>query len=216
MARDAVAAVSCIMTEQSVMKRFRDPAAKKRLILEASRRLLERQGFQDVSLDLVAREAGVAKGTLFLHYKDKEDLFAAVFADLVDQLGAELEALAGAPERGRRLLEQAAGVILGHFDRHRDFMAQFSLGRFPGCGRGSSGKLMEKFRANGERVRGILARAARDGGASCPDLEFAVAAFFSLCRSAAVRKLLHGGGKPLAREAGRVVDFFLKGSGLAA
>ena len=63
----------------------RDPDSKKRAILSAARRLLVKKGFQDITMDAVADEAGVAKGTLFLHYKSKEDLFLAVLDDRIER-----------------------------------------------------------------------------------------------------------------------------------
>ncbi len=100
----------------------RDPGAKKRHILEAARRLLVEHDFQDIVLDEVAKKAGVAKGTLFLHFKNKEDFFSAAFADLADSLGQELEALAKTQLfKGKEMLAAAAKVVLNHFDRNRDF-----------------------------------------------------------------------------------------------
>jgi AcrR family transcriptional regulator len=192
----------------------RDPDSKKRLILAAARRLLVERGFQDVVLDDVAREAGVAKGTLFLHFKSKEEMFSAAFADLVDGLGLELETLPKTGVEGKDLLIATAKVVLNHFDHSRDFMAQFSTGRFPGCGDKSCGKLMEKFRANHARLRAILVLASKDGGKSSPDLDFAVGAFYGLCRTATMRKIFEKHEKPLEREAEKVVSFFLDGSGV--
>lgn len=192
----------------------RDPDSKKRLILAAARRMLVKRGFQDIVLDDIAEEAGVAKGTLFLHFKSKEDLFSAAFADLVDGLGLELEALPGTGLQGRELLVAAAKVVLNHFDHSRDFMAQFSTGRFPGCGDKSCGKLMEKLKTNYGRLRAILVVASKDGGKSSPDLGFAVAAFFGLCRTATMTKIIEKHDKPLEREAEKVVTFFLGGSGV--
>lgn len=192
----------------------RDPDSKKRLILGAARRMLVKRGFQDLALDDIAAEAGVAKGTLFLHFKDKEALFAAVFADLVDGLGLELEALPKTGLAGKELLLAAAKVVLTHFDHSRDFMAQFSTGRFPGCGDRSCGKLMEKLRANHGHLREIIVLASKDGGKSAPDLGFAVGAFFGLCRTATMRKIIEKHDRPLEKEADKVVSFFLGGSGV--
>ncbi len=192
----------------------RNPDSKKRLILAAARRLLVERGFQDVVLDDVAREAGVAKGTLFLHFKSKEEMFSAAFADLVDGLGLELETLPKTGVEGKDLLVATAKVVLNHFDHSRDFMAQFSTGRFPGCGDKSCGKLMEKFRANHARLRAILVLASKDGGKSAPDLDFAVGAFYGLCRTATMRKIFEKHDKPLEREAEKVIAFFLDGSGV--
>ncbi len=193
----------------------RDPDSKKRLILAAARRMLVKRGFQDIVLDDIAREAGVAKGTLFLHFKDKEEMFFAAFADLVDGLGLELETLPKTGLAGKELLVAAAKVVLTHFDHSRDFMAQFSTGRFPGCGDRSCEKLMERLRTNHARLRSILVLASADGGKSAADLGFAVGAFFGLCRAATMRKIIEKHNKPLEREAESVVSFFLGGSGVA-
>lgn len=199
----------------SVKTVVRDPDSKKRRILEAARRLLIKHGFQDIVLDDIAREAGVAKGTLFLYYKSKEELFVAALADLVDGLGLELGALAKTGLKGEEMLTAAARVVLNHFDFSRDFMAQFSSGRLPGCGVRAGGKMMEKIRANHARVREIIARASKDEGRSLSDPDFTAAAFIGLCRSATMRKIVHGHEKPLESEAGRIVAFFLMGSGVS-
>ena len=193
----------------------RDPDSKKRQILAAARRMLVKRGFQDIVLDDIAREAGVAKGTLFLHFKSKEEMFSAAFADLVDGLGLELEALPKTGVAGRELLVAAAKVVLNHFDHSRDFMAQFSTGRFPGCGDRSCERLMEKLRTNHALLRAILVLASKDGGKSAADLSFAAGAFFGLCRTATMRKIIEKHDKPLEREAEAVVSFFLGGSGVA-
>ncbi|UPT72798.1 MAG: TetR/AcrR family transcriptional regulator [Elusimicrobiota bacterium] len=192
----------------------RDPDSKKRLILASARRLLVKRGFQDLVLDDIARDAGVAKGTLFLHYKSKDELFTAVFADLVDGLGLELETLPKTGLAGKDLLLATAKVVLNHFDHNRDFMAQVATGRFPGCGDKSCDKLMDKFKANHARMRAILVLAAKDGGKSA-DLDFATGAFFVLCRTATMRKLFEKHDRPLEKEAEKIVTFFLEGSGVA-
>lgn len=192
----------------------RDPDAKKRAILEAARRLLIERDFQDIVLDDVAKRAGVAKGTLFLYFKSKEELFSSAFSDTADALGLELAALAKAGARGRDLLLATARVVLTHFDRNRDFLGHIGAGRVPSCGARSREKLLEKYRENQRLIRALLVQAAKDGGRSLRDPEYAPAAFIGLCRSAAVRKVIHGRDAALERDAETVVAYFLGGSGL--
>jgi AcrR family transcriptional regulator len=59
---------------------------KRGLILEAAQALFLRYGVKRTALDDVAREAGVAKGTLYLYFDSKDTLFAAV----ADRLCAEV------------------------------------------------------------------------------------------------------------------------------
>ncbi|MDE2141504.1 MAG: TetR/AcrR family transcriptional regulator [Elusimicrobia bacterium] len=192
----------------------RDPDAKKRHIMEAARRLLVERDFTDIVLDDIAKRAGVAKGTLFLYFKSKEELFAAAFADLVDSLGFELETLVKTDVKGKDLLLAAAKVVLNHFDRNHDFMGHLGAGRMLGCGPRSRGRLLEKFRANHLVLRRILTAASKDQARSIGDSEYAAAAFIGLCRSATMRKLVYGKEGALEREAEAVVAFFVGGSGI--
>src|SRR5690348_15327217 len=46
-------------------------------LLDAATTLLIRWGYRKTTVDDVAREAGVGKGTVYLHWKDKTELFSA-------------------------------------------------------------------------------------------------------------------------------------------
>ncbi|MGW0807402.1 helix-turn-helix domain-containing protein [Nonomuraea sp. NPDC002799] len=47
-------------------------------ILDAAAMLILSQGYDKTAIDEVARRAGVAKGTIYLHWKTRDDLFAAL------------------------------------------------------------------------------------------------------------------------------------------
>ncbi len=53
-------------------------------IIEAADRLFARFGFRRTAMDDIAREAGVAKGTLYLYFTSKEALFRALLARNID------------------------------------------------------------------------------------------------------------------------------------
>jgi len=184
---------------------------KRAQILGAARRLLVRRGFQDVVLDDVARAAGVAKGTLFLYFRNKDKLFSAAFADLVDRLGATLDRLIASGKTGRPLLDDTVREVLSYFELNQDFMSHFGLGKFPGCGDRSSERLMEKFSANTARMAAILKRSVESVAADQERLEFAAVALFGLCRSANVYRLIRRDRRPLVSRASQVVRLFLRG-----
>lgn len=54
-----------------------------REICTAALDVFSEKGFAAAKLDEIARRAGVSKGTLYLYFKDKEDLFRAVVRDTV-------------------------------------------------------------------------------------------------------------------------------------
>ena len=55
-----------------------DDSAKRRQIIEGARAVFLAQGFDAASMNDIARAAGVSKGTLYVYFKDKEQLFEAI------------------------------------------------------------------------------------------------------------------------------------------
>ena len=47
-------------------------------ILDAAANLIAHYGYDKTTVDEIAREAGVSKGAIYLHFKSKEDLFEAL------------------------------------------------------------------------------------------------------------------------------------------
>jgi AcrR family transcriptional regulator len=76
----------------------RDPEARRQAILAAALAVFTAEGFAAAKLDHVAERAGVAKGTIYLHFKDKQDLFEQMVREAVSPVIARLEALAQLPD----------------------------------------------------------------------------------------------------------------------
>lgn len=55
-------------------------------LLATARHLFTEHGFEKTPLDLIADRAGVTKGALYHHFKNKRDLFQAVFETLEQEL----------------------------------------------------------------------------------------------------------------------------------
>ncbi len=51
---------------------------RERRILDSAARLIEHYGYDKTTVDEIAKEAGVSKGAIYLHFKSKEDLFEAL------------------------------------------------------------------------------------------------------------------------------------------
>src|SRR5438477_12556848 len=55
-----------------------DDNAKRRQIVDGARAVFLAQGFDAASMGEIARAAGVSKGTLYVYFKNKEELFEAI------------------------------------------------------------------------------------------------------------------------------------------
>jgi AcrR family transcriptional regulator len=104
-----------------------DAARNRRRVLDAARRLFEAHGVAGVTMSDVAREAGVAKGTIFHRFGDRQGLAQALIGDaeraLQDAILRGPPPLGpGAPDRERLLAFLDALLTLGI--EHRDLLLE--------------------------------------------------------------------------------------------
>lgn len=78
-------------------------------ILDAAAELISRWGYDKTTMDDISRKADVAKGTLYLHWKTREDLFEALLRRESLELGKDFK---------RRILEDPAGATLRGVYKH--------------------------------------------------------------------------------------------------
>jgi AcrR family transcriptional regulator len=91
-------------TKRALVERFRRDS-----ILAAARNVIARQGRSGASMQAIAQEAGVAKGTLYLYFRDRDDLLRhtgdLVFDELLTRLTTVLEEGRPLPESLRALVK---------------------------------------------------------------------------------------------------------------
>lgn len=86
-------------------------------ILEAGGRLLDRYGYRKTSMSDLAREAGIGRATLYLHFSSKEEVALAVIDRISAQIHAALRSIAREPgEADDRLRRMLAARVLLRFD----------------------------------------------------------------------------------------------------
>src|ERR1700690_3555224 len=85
------------MTVHSAAEKVPDKRAR---ILSAAERIFARHGFFAAKVSDVAKEAGVADGTIYLYFKNKDDLLISVFERRMHEVNERLRAaIAGKPPR---------------------------------------------------------------------------------------------------------------------
>ncbi len=102
------------LTQQSQGASTHEPEAGRRearaqRILNAASTLILRYGYHKTTIDDIAREAGVGKGTLYLHWKTREALFAALILR---------EKVAMAEDIKQRIASDPAGATLRGLLKH--------------------------------------------------------------------------------------------------
>lgn len=94
-----------------------DAARNRAKIVDVARRLVGERG-SDVAMDDVAREAGVAVGTLYRHFPTKAALVAAVVDHSVEQLAEAAEAAVTRVHEGSDAARELADLFRAVARRH--------------------------------------------------------------------------------------------------
>ncbi len=103
-------------TKKDVVTEFRTVG-----ILEAARKVFAMKGFNEATVDDIADAAGVAKGTVYLYYRSKRELYLAALKFGIQQMYAALDDQLKAESTTEGKLRALIAVKLAYFDENRDF-----------------------------------------------------------------------------------------------
>ncbi len=87
------------MTIPKTKKRTKaTPEERRKTILDAGLSVFSSQGFSAAKLEDVALKAGVAKGTIYLYFRDKEELFEHIVKSAVEPILDQLQVMTAIPD----------------------------------------------------------------------------------------------------------------------
>lgn len=93
---------------------------KYRHILDAAVKVFARKGFFHARVSDIAREAGVADGTIYLYFQNKDDILINLFEDqmkiVIDNVRAEIDKETDPLEKIRRFAYAHLGLVHNHKD----------------------------------------------------------------------------------------------------
>lgn len=147
-------------SKREVVEEFRVSA-----IRDAALRVIAQKGLHGATMQAIAREAGVAKGTLYLYFESREDLVERtaqhLFSRLIDGLEATVEDTGGLEARVRSFVR----AVLGFFDANRELFRLYLALCHPQGASVKSRQASPRYAAYVERVVRLLEDAMRRGEA---------------------------------------------------
>jgi len=104
-------------TKQEIVSEFRCTE-----ILDAARKVFAKKGFADATMDEIAAASGLAKGTLYLYFKSKRDVYLRTLqhgtAELLERVTANMRGVTGV----RAKLRANIATRLEYAEDNRDFI----------------------------------------------------------------------------------------------
>jgi len=187
-------------------------ADKRRRIIEAAIHVFARKGYFAARVSYIAKKAGVADGTIYLYFRNKEDilvrLFDEVMSEHVVQAREAGRALPSAAERLRAIAERHLTVL----GENRDLAVVFQVELR------QSTHFMERFTASWlhdyfELLDEVMEEGQRDGSLRADiNRKLAAKMLFGALDETVTSWLLAEKRYSLKDLAGPVVDLFLRGA----
>ena len=98
----------------------RGNADKRDRILRAAIKVFAKNGFYATRVSEIAKAAGVADGTIYLYFKNKDDVLITIFEDGIQQLRTILREVAAADEPFETRIKRIIELQLGLLEEQRD------------------------------------------------------------------------------------------------
>jgi len=136
--------------------------SRKQAIIEAATRLFAENGFYQTATIDIAETAGVAHGTLFYHFKNKEGIIYEIFRRSGDNYVAELAAEVGRYQTGMEKIE-AVLRFNSAFSRSHSRQLLIFLRDFPEKMASKDSKLKDLVQSTGNRVIEIIEQCLETG-----------------------------------------------------
>jgi AcrR family transcriptional regulator len=98
------------------------PADVREAILDAAECLLARYGYKKMTMDDLARETGIGKGTTYLHFSRKHEVVLCTIDRIVDRLLERLRAIAGSDRNpDEKIRQMLLTRVLFRFDSVKNY-----------------------------------------------------------------------------------------------
>jgi len=180
-------------------------------ILDAALQHFSRRGFFETRVDEIARAAGVAKGTVYLYFKDKPAIYIAAIDEHFRDAMASLRAVEAGRTRPRRKLEDIADNFVRHMTRFESSWPMITLENINLAGRVLK-ELRSVIMSHMHDVTQLIARIIDEGITRGEfrrvDAEVAAIHFLSAVRTAFVAGVICGKRRADCKLA---FDLFFKG-----
>lgn len=108
-------------------RKEREKLHRKEEILNAAERVFFEKGLALATMDEIAERAELSKGTLYLYYKSKEDLYMAIICRGHEILLKMFQEAAATGEPTIKLFQNIGQAYYAFYKRHHDYFRMFSF-----------------------------------------------------------------------------------------
>jgi len=96
-------------------RRKREKESRKAAILKAARKLFFEKGFKPVTVESIARKAELSKGSVYLYYNSKEEIYAQILLNDIEKFNRKIENLFHNGDSAPEILYKLSNIYIDFF-----------------------------------------------------------------------------------------------------
>jgi AcrR family transcriptional regulator len=144
-------------------RKEREKEHRKEEILDAAQKVFFEKGLPTATMDEIAEAAELSKGTLYLYYKSKEDLYLGVMMRGMQALYTEYEGLAASHDSPLQKIVKLSELYIDFFSSNRKFFRMFHFLQMPQFHKQVSGEMQQYCGTESRRLWDIVIGIMKQG-----------------------------------------------------
>jgi AcrR family transcriptional regulator len=196
-------------TKQEIVTEFRCAE-----ILEAARKVFAKKGFADATMDEIAAATGLAKGTLYLYFKSKREVYLRTLqqgvTELLDRVTTNIQEASGIRAKLRAIVATRVKFAEENRDFFKIYLTEFINVTHPAS---INKEFRDKQFKLAQGIEQVLREAVKTGEIQQLDIEAVAFTIQETVRSLTTRRILGWSKKDIEEDIDILCNFIWNGIG---
>ena len=193
-------------SKEDVLEEFRIQT-----IQDAAMRVIAKKGLSDMTMSEVAREAGIAKGTIYLYFKDRQHLLNATAEHAFGELHRRTDAIFASSGSFRDRFTLLIRTQLEFFDENDEFLRVVLVMSDCNSGAGKRAQPHPRYLAFLERLTRFFSDAEKSGEIHVENASRLALFLAEGMRGIVFRRIVEKDPPPVSADVALIVDSILNG-----
>jgi len=183
---------------------------KRESIIEVASKTFGEKGYSLTTIDEITKKAGIGKGTFYIYFKNKDDLFYAIveenFNNFLNEVKTEIEKIDNFFARLKKFIE----MYLLHHEKNY-FLFKILVQEKPSLKRGEFIKFWNTFFSKWDFLKNEILKQIKEGTLKKLDPDDIMYSFLGILHGNIHRWLLSGRQYSLSKKTDTVYELFING-----
>ncbi len=146
-----------------IERKEREKEHRREDIITAAQKIFFEKGLPSATMDEIAEAAELSKGTLYLYYKSKEDLYLTVAMRGTEIMYQMFVDATSSNKPTIQRITDLGDAYYGFFKQHRDFFRMYQFFENPQFHKQVSAEMLSSCQVNNQKIWGIVVGVVQQG-----------------------------------------------------